>query len=122
MKYLRNIKTDRKGIAIEMALLVMMVLFSFSILITTTSLLHHNKKTTSQRELENTVAVEQIASSFCKAVQGDDTGWTSRYPDYDIDVQGLTLTVKKKDSEDLLLTMTLVEEAGTYRITSWQEQ
>lgn len=110
----------RKGAAIEMAMLVMVVTFSFSVLITTTSLLHHDKKVKAEKDLARTVAMEQIAYDFCAAYNGGDAFWMFQYADYDIAVEDLTLTVKEKDAETVLLYVTLQQDGETYRISSWE--
>ncbi len=117
---LRKQLYDRRGIAIEMALLVMVITFSFSVMITATSLLHHDKKVKAEKELIRTVATEQIAQSFCATAGSGDFSWVSYYPDYDILIDGLNLTVKEKDSETVLLRVVLQNVDGTYRISVWE--
>ena len=122
---LDRIKTklrDRRGIAIEMALLVMVITFSFSLMITATSILHHDKMVKADKEFARTVVAEQITYDFCAAAESGDHSWVSKYPDYDVSVVGLNLTVKEKDSETVLLLVTLTDDAGTYRISTWEKQ
>ncbi len=122
MNHLRTCLADRKGIAIEMAMLVMVVLFSFSVLITTTALLHHDKKAKAEEGLAHTVDMEQIAYDFCAAAGSGDNSWMAEYPDYDISASDMNLTVKEKESEAVLLRVTLQNDAGTYRISLWEEK
>ena len=126
MNRLRARLSDRKGVAIEMAMLVMVVLFSFSILITTTALLHHDKKTKAETELAHTVAMEQIAYDFCAAAGSGNNSWTTKYPDYEFEFEfpegGLKMSVKEEDSETVLLCLSLEKDGDTYRISSWKEK
>lgn len=113
---------DRKGVAIEMAMLVMVVLFSFSVLLTTTALLHHDKREKAQKGVAQTVVMEQIAYDFCASAGTGEDSWVEKYPDYEVSVSPMELTVKEKDTKTVLLHVTLQNDAGTYRILLWEEK
>lgn len=59
---------DRRGAAIELAMLMIVVCFSLSILILSTSMLLHNKRIRAERRMEQSVALEQIGQEFLSAV------------------------------------------------------
>lgn len=108
----------RKGAAIEMAIMVMVMCTAMSIVILTTSLLQHSKQAQMKEEMSRYVVLEQIGADFCAAAGREHT-WVSKYPDYDITINGLEMSVKKTDSENTLLRVSLENDGGVYRILAW---
>ncbi len=109
----------KKGAAIEMAIMVMVVTVSMSIVILTTSLLQHSKQLRAKEEMGRSVVLEQIGQDFCDAAGSSEHLWVAKYPDYDITIDGLDLSVKKIGGESTLLRVTLENIGGTYRILTW---
>ena len=116
--FLNKLRHDRRGVALELALLLLVVTFALSTLVLTTSLLQHSKKLGAEKTLTQGIALEQIGADFCAAASAGE--WTEKYPDYTITVDGLTLTVTAKDSEEVLLTVELTRADGRYTVTKWQ--
>lgn len=117
---MKNLKMRlKKGAAIEMAIMVMVVTVSMSIVILTTALLQHSKQVRANEEMSRRVVLEQIGQDFCDAANTSDHTWVAKYPDYDITIDGLNLSVTKKDNESALLRVTLENIGGTYRILVW---
>ena len=124
--FLHKLKNDRRGVALEMAITLLVVTFALSTLVLTTSLLQHSKKVQADNQLPRTVALEQISEAFCVATaSGDRThDWAAAYPDYlmDISDNGLTLTVSDKNSGTVLLILELEQNDGKYTVVQWNRK
>lgn len=59
---------DRRGAAIELAMLMIVVCFSLSILLLSTTLLLNNRKIRAEHRMEQSIALEQIGQEFLSAV------------------------------------------------------
>ena len=119
--FLLKLKNDRRGVALEMAITLLMVTFALSTLVLTTSLLQHSKKIAAEKQMPRTVALEQIGQRFCTATAAgqNPAEWSAAYPDYTVTVDGLTLTVCEKDSDTVLLTVVLEYADGKYTVIQW---
>ncbi len=119
--FLHKLKNDRRGVALEMAITLLVVTFALSTLVLTTSLLQHSKKVRAEDHLPRTIILEQIGESFCAGTAAgiDPSQWSGAYPDYDITVNGLKLTVFEKDSDTVLMTVELMHEDGKYTVFQW---
>lgn len=123
--FLHKLRRDRRGVALEMAITLLMVTFALSTLVLSTSLLQHSRKVAVENETPRNVILEQIGQSFCAAtaarknVNQWSADWSAAYPDYDIAAQGLKLTVSLPDSDTVLLTVELKHENGKYTVTQW---
>lgn len=119
--FLLKLKNDRRGVALEMAITLLMVTFALSTLVLTTSLLQHSQKLRAEKQMPNTVVLAQIGETFCNATAAgkDPAEWSAAYPDYTITVDGLKLTVCEKDSDAVLLTVELEYADGKYTVIQW---
>ena len=122
-KFLSKLTSDRRGAALEMALMLLVVTFALSTLILTTSLLQHNKKVRTEDAMNENILLEQIGQDFCTAIlQGTDDSWKDRYPDYLITIEDTTLTVCDKETDAILLNVVLTATgSGSYTITKWNK-
>ena len=111
----------RKGASIELALTLLVVTFSLSTLILTTSFLVHKRQSLAENEMEQMIAFEQIGADFIEGVKsGRGTSWTDNYPDYDITVNNLRLSVTEFGEDEILFDAELVDNGdGTYSIIKW---
>ena len=67
---------DRRGAGIELAILMMVVSFSMSILLTSVALIQSTKKVRAEERLQQSIALEQLGQDFLSAVlKGDVDGW-----------------------------------------------
>ena len=107
---------DRKGAAMEMAIMMIVVVLSLSILIVTTSLLQHSKQLGAVERMQQTVELEQIGENFCKNPGNDD--WVDQFPNYDIAINGQNMVVYVKDTDQVLMSVQIVN--GT--ITQWNKK
>lgn len=109
----RRILKNKKGIALENAILFMLVVFSFCALITSVTLSGHNQIRLERIILENKVAIEQIGEDFLAG----DTAETlnTKYEKYTCEVSENTLTVKNTDD-----TVVLYIVKDGKRIVQWR--
>lgn len=119
---LRKRLTDRKGAAVEMAVLLAVVVFSLSVLLLTTSLLQHSTQLRARESMDRSMVLEQIGADFCAAAGQTEHVWIDRYPDYTITVADLTMTVTEKDSDEVLLVVALAQNGDQYTITRWSKK
>lgn len=120
-KFLRN----RRGAALEMAILMSVVTFALSTLVLTTALLQHNRKLRAEQSMTRGIVLEQIGEDFCNAVaQNADDAWQAVYQqDYTITAHGLTLVVTDKDTEELLLRIVLTRDGeDRYTVAEWTKK
>lgn len=70
---------DRRGAGVEMAIMMMVVSFSMSILLTSIALIQGTKKVRAEERLQQSIALEQLGQEFLSAVlKGDTDGWISK--------------------------------------------
>jgi len=68
---------DRRGVAIELAILMIVICFALSVLVMSTSLLQHEKKLRMENRLKQSIALEQLGQDFLSAVsKGNIESWT----------------------------------------------
>lgn len=113
---------NRKGAAIELAIMVMVITVSLSIVILTTALLHHSKQVKARTELRHTIALEQIGDAFCATAGQAEHLWVADYPEYEISIDGLQMSVKEVGGTKTLLQVSLEHHNGAYRILVWDAQ
>lgn len=65
---------DRRGAGIELAMLMIVVCFSLSILLLSTTMLLHNRKIRAEHRMEQSVALEQIGQDFLSGVVAGEVG------------------------------------------------
>jgi len=120
----RTFFLSRKGAAIEMAIMLVMVTFALSTLVLSTALLLHVREEKAELRTTQGIVLEQIGERFCSAAaQGDVTHeWVSQYPDYTITVTNLTLTAADIKSGEVLLTVELAPVEGGYTVTRWNKK
>ena len=106
---LKQILKSKKGIALENAILFMLVVFSFCALITSVTLSGHNQIRLERIILENKVAIEQIGEDFL----ADDM--KPNYENYTLEVNENTLTVTNTNG-----TVVLYVEKDGGKIIQWR--
>ena len=113
----QRILTSRKGAAMELAIMVMVVTLSLSIMLVTTSLLQHSRRQKTTANMERTVTLEQIGEQFCRNKAGGD--WTQQYAGYYIECTTQSLTVHDAQSGALLM-MVQLDADGT--VVKWYKK
>jgi hypothetical protein len=114
-----NKKRDgRRGMAMELAMLVMVVTFALSLLLTTFALMQANQKKIDLRDTKEKIALEQIGEDYLAACKSgnlhelsDDQG------DYEIVTKAPdSLVVRRKADNEIALTIELQDG----KITKWE--
>lgn len=116
---------DRRGAALEMAIMLSVVTFALSTLVLTTSLLQHSRKVRAEKNMTQGIVLEQIGEDFCAAVarNAGDT-WADAYrEDYDIAIEGTVLTVTDPETGEVLLKVVLTKTGdNSYTVTEWNKK
>lgn len=110
---LKQILKNKKGIALENAILFMLVVFSFCALITSVTLSGHNQIRLEKITLENKVAIEQIGEDFLAGKTAEELN--IKYGKYTCEVSEDTLTVKNTND-----TVVLYIVKDGERIVQWR--
>ncbi len=127
MKYLKTKNSRRRGIAMELAIFVIMLCFGLSIIILTTSMIQKNNYNRIVNEHTLKLELERIGSEFCVAVRNEDLEYfqwkIGEETDYTIVVENIdskrTLTIMDKDSSLLFVELTKIDDES-YEITNWE--
>ncbi|MBR2346206.1 MAG: hypothetical protein IKA68_01230 [Clostridia bacterium] len=122
MTFLKKICRDRRGMAMEMAMLVMVVTFALGTLMVTVALMQNNSVSAIERDFNEKVELEQIGEDFCRQVEEGELNAEILSSEYDvsIDAENLVLVAKKKDSGDVAMTIDIDVKDNTYEIVKWE--
>lgn len=124
MTFLKKICKDRRGMAMEMAMLVMVVTFALGTLMVTVALMQNNSVSAIKKDFNEKVALEQIGEDFCRQVEKGELNAEKLSSEYDvsIDAANLVLVAKKKDSGDIAMTIDIDIDVknNTYEIVKWE--
>lgn len=131
---LKKILKSRRGVALENALLFMLVIFSLCALLTSLTLIGHFQTRINKLTLENEIALEQIGEDFLFVVSSEEEGnvgaavdqFTS--PDANYVCTGLTdenvysLSVAHVSNSQHVLLYIQVERTpqGTVHVLQWR--
>lgn len=117
----------RRGAAIELAIMVLLLFSAFSVALVSVSLMLHKRQTNDAGELAERVKLDGIAERFIAVVtdNGDVNAWCDTVTDYDVAVTEkeddgsliMTLTVEK--DEVILLTLELRCDGNVFTVTKW---
>ena len=122
MAFLKKICKDRRGMAMEMAMLVMAVTFALGTLMVTVALMQNNSVSAIQKDFNEKLELERIGENFCKQVATGNINAAGLSDIYDvsIDEEELILVAKKKDSGDIAMTVDIDVKDNTYEIVKWE--
>ena len=122
MTFLKKICKDRRGMAMEMAMLVMAVTFALGTLMVTVALMQNNSVSAIQKDFNEKLELEQIGENFCKQVATGNINAAGLSDIYDvsIDEEELILVAKKKDSGDVAMTIDIDVKDNAYKIVKWE--
>ena len=122
MAFLKKICKDRRGMAMEMAMLVMAVTFALGTLMVTIALMQNNSVSAIKKDFNEKLELEQIGENFCKQVATGNINAAGLSDIYDvsIDEEELILIAKKKDSGDVAMTIDIDVSDKTYEIVKWE--
>ena len=105
-----KILKDKRGVAIETALLFMMIIFFLCLTLMFITIQGHNESEREIEALEKRVEIDRIGEDFLAGR----TDFSDE--NYDCELDGNTLTVKYKGSDNVVL---YVEKDG-YKVVRWQ--
>ena len=125
MRLIKKIRDDRRGIAIELALSVMIVTFALSFLLTTVIVMQVNRKSAELSEVKMKILFEQIGEDYVYAYNSDAMDdFTADFDkiyseDYLMELgnENKKLILKACGTEELLFCVELTEEG---KIAVWK--
>lgn len=125
--FLKNLIKSRRGIAIELAIGVMMLMTAFSIILLTTGTLQAQQRKDDYNNLVQKIEINEIGEYVCENValiEWDAEGFKlnhfdSKYPNYSLGIDGTEYTIYDNDGE-VVLTIGIEKVDGEYTIISWK--
>ena len=111
IKYALGKAASRKGMGMELALLVLFVVMACSILLVSSAMVGKDNLNTRKEQMLQRIELEQIAEAAVKS----DSRENSTVENYSLHWDGDTLTISDKE-ENVLLTVTITGD----KITYWQ--
>lgn len=96
---LKQILKSRRGMALENAILFMLIIFSLCALLTSLTLLGHYQVKIEKMTLLQDVEIEQIGEDYLASVKAKTT-FEQSYTNYAYEVRGNALTVWRKTDEN----------------------
>ena len=105
---MKRLLKDKKGMAIESAIIFMIIIFSFCALLSSLTLWGHYQTKLDNTVLLNKVTVEQIGEDFLSGATQEYL--TTKYENYAITLSENILTVKRSDTVVLYVEK---DDAGT---------
>ena len=118
MRFIKKIRDDRKGLAIELAMMVMVVTFALSILLTTVALLQVDHSNSNMQDVKRRYELEQIGENYLAALKnGELSNLPEDQGDYEIVTKTTeSLVVRSKADNEIALTIELQDG----KITKWE--
>ncbi len=119
---MRKVLTDRRGVAIEMAIMVAVLLFALSTLVLTTTLLQKRAMNREELDMTRGMVLEQIGEDFCAARAGGVGFVAPETEEFEITADDTTLTVADKHTGEVLLRVVLTNTGGKYTVAEWTKK
>lgn len=118
---IKQILKDKKGIALENAILFEIIIFSLCFLLTSLTLIGHYQVKIENLTLLNDVEIEQIGDDYLASVKAGEA-LTKDYTNYAYEVSGNTLTVwhKNDESESAVLYVEAELVEGQLNVNKWR--
>lgn len=132
----KNFARNKKGVVIELAMMIMLVVFTLASLIATTSMLQGRQRISIEKSLANHLEVDPIGESFCGLFkdgvleESEVNALIARFSAYLIEVDGdaseylLTVdtipAVGSDDTAKRLLTVVVTNQNSNYVVTQWK--
>lgn len=96
---LRQMLKSKRGMALENAILFMLIIFSLCALLTSLTLIGHYQVKIEKMTLQQDIEIEQIGEDYLASVKAKTT-FTDTYENYAYEVDGNALTVWRKTDEN----------------------
>lgn len=132
----KNFARNKKGVVIELAMMIMLVVFTLASLIATTSMLQGRQRISIEKSLANHLEVDPIGESFCGLFkdgvleESEVNALIARFSAYLIEVDGdaseylLTVdsipAVGSDNTAKRLLTVVVTNQNSNYVVTQWK--
>ena len=122
---LQKILKSRRGVALENALLFMLVIFSLCALLTSLTLIGHFQTRINKLTLENEVDLEQIGEDFVASVKAGQTFDEDAYTNYACETltegnQYFLSVGHKSDTQQVLLYVAVEKNGETVNVLQWR--
>ena len=96
---LKQILKSKRGMALENAILFMLIIFSLCALLTSLTLIGHYQVKIEKMTLQQDIEIEQIGEDYLASVKAQ-TSFEQTYANYAYEVSGNALTVWRKTDEN----------------------
>ena len=96
---LKQILKSKRGMALENAILFMLIIFSLCALLTSLTLIGHYQVKIEKMTLQQDIEIEQIGEDYLASVKAK-TSFEQTYANYAYEVSGNALTVWRKTDEN----------------------
>lgn len=118
---IKNLLRRKRGIAIEMAIGIMLVVVSLSGLLVSVSVLNRTSSNSLSTSINERLYLDQIGESFVSAVKSsyDIEEWKNGVTDYSATVNGTELTLADSQG-NIKLSIKMENYQGGYKITQWK--
>jgi hypothetical protein len=97
---MKQILKSKRGIALESAVLFMLIIFSLCALLTSLSLIGHYQLKIEKTVLLNDVEIDQIGEDYLASLKSGEEKFTESYENYEYKVDGNALTVWRKNDRE----------------------
>ena len=115
-QFLNTKNGRRRGLAMELAIGVMVVASALSILILTTAMLQNSRRLSVKESTQVKITLSEMGESFCRAVATNtETEWECA-DGYSANINGKTLNLYDEATGELVLTVTLND---ANQVTEW---
>lgn len=122
MRYIKPMKrrldknAGRRGIGIEMAVLVLLVVFGLSGLLVSTAMLEKNNLDKEKAAVAQRMELDRLAEAFC----ADPKNWDiPEGTPYSANISNDRCTLELMLEEECLLTVVLENDSGVYKVVEW---
>ena len=115
----RNMRKSRRGAAIEMAMLFMLIVVIMSAMLVSAVMTQSNRTERDYEAMQQRVVLDQIGEGFC--LDPVEYTLTNELDElYEISITDTLLRVYLEGTNESVLTVELQEnDNGTYTVTSW---
>ena len=122
MTFLKKICKDRRGVAMEMAMIVMVVVFALGALMVSVALMQSSRVRSIKNSFDERLVLEQLGEDFCKRVARGNINAAELSGIYSvsIDTEDLVLVAKDKKSGEIAMTIDIDVKDNAYEIVKWE--
>ena len=119
--FIKKITSNKRGIAIELAILVMLIVVSLSALLVSVSVFNKNTTSTLSQNINEKICLDQIGQSYITAIKesADLEVWKQGIEGYTAQVSNEGLSVVDSQGK-VKLSIKLENHQNGYKITEWK--